>query len=222
MAEALLITRNDLVRLTALNGNVDTDKFIQFIKIAQDIHIEHYLGTQLIEKIKTLILNGDINEVAFEDYKDLLEIYVKPMVIYWAMVEYLPNAAYTIANKGVYKHSSENAENVEKTEVDFLINKYSNIAKEYKLVSFWITKKGYLRLAIAKDGIQRKHLVHRLVADAFIENPLNKEQVNHINGIKSDNRVENLEWVTNYENFSHSVLMGKQKHIKDYTKYIAL
>jgi len=43
----------------------------------------------------------------------------------------LPNAAYTIANKGVYKHSSENAENVEKTEVDFLINKYSNIAKEY-------------------------------------------------------------------------------------------
>ena len=39
MAEALLITRNDIVRFTALNGNVDTDKFIQFIKIAQDIHI---------------------------------------------------------------------------------------------------------------------------------------------------------------------------------------
>lgn len=131
MAEALLITRNDLVRLTALNGNVDTDKFIQFIKIAQDIHIEHYLGTQLIEKIKTLILNGDINDPVFEDYKGLLEVYVKPMLIYWAMVEYLPNAAYTIANKGVYKHSSENAENVDKIEIDFLINKYSDIAKEY-------------------------------------------------------------------------------------------
>lgn len=89
-----------------------------------------------------------------------------------------------------------------------------------KLVSFWITKTGYLRLAIAKDGIQKKHLVHRLVADAFIENPLNKEQVNHINGIKSDNRVENLEWVTNYENYTHSVLMGKQKHIKDISKYV--
>ena len=205
MAEALLITRNDLVRLTALNGNVDTDKFIQFIKIAQDIHIEHYLGTQLIAKLQSevilanqgiptaitvtnqgtgyttgtavnttsatgtglklnitagggLITNATINTAGTgykvgntaavtggtngtvtitsiytipTDYKDLLEIYVKPMVIYWAMVEYLPNAAYTIANKGVYKHSSENAENVEKTEVDFLINKYSNIAKEY-------------------------------------------------------------------------------------------
>jgi hypothetical protein len=131
MAEALLITRNDIVRFTALNGNVDTDKFIQFIKIAQDIHIEHYLGTQLIEKIKTLILNGDINDAGFSDYKDLLEVYIKPMLIHWAMVEYLPNAAYTIANKGVYKHSSENAENVDKTEIDFLITKYSNIAKEY-------------------------------------------------------------------------------------------
>lgn len=131
MAEALLITRNDIVRFTALNGNVDTDKFIQFIKIAQDIHIEHYLGTQLITKIKDLILNGDINDAGFSDYKNLLEVYVKPMLIHWAMVEYLPNAAYTIANKGVYKHSSENAENVDKTEIDFLITKYSNIAKEY-------------------------------------------------------------------------------------------
>jgi len=131
MAEALLITRNDLVRLTALNGNTDTDKFIQFIKIAQDIHVENYLGTQLITKIKDLILSNDIELPEFSEYKDLLELHVKPMVIYWAMVEYLPNAAYTIANKGIYKHSSENAENVDKLEVDFLTNKYSNIAKEY-------------------------------------------------------------------------------------------
>jgi hypothetical protein len=131
MAEALLITRDDLVRLTALNGNTDTDKFIQFVKIAQDIHIENYLGTQLLTKIKDLIISGDIDDPEFSEYKDLLELYVKPMLIYWAMAEYLPNAAYTIANKGVYKHSSENAENVDKLEVDFLVNKYSNIAKEY-------------------------------------------------------------------------------------------
>ena len=47
------------------------------------------------------------------------------------MVEYLPFAAYTIANKGVYKHSSENSENVQKTEVDFLIEKERNIAQSY-------------------------------------------------------------------------------------------
>ena len=131
MAEALFITRDDLVRLTALNGNTDTDKFIQFVKIAQDIHHENYLGTKLTEKLKDLIINGDIEDPSFSNYKELLEIYVKPMLIYWAMVEYLPNAAYTIANKGIYKHSSENAENVDKLEVDFLTNKYTSIAKEY-------------------------------------------------------------------------------------------
>ena len=47
MAQALFITRDDIVKFTALNGNIDTDKFIQFIKIAQDIHIQNYL-TQLI------------------------------------------------------------------------------------------------------------------------------------------------------------------------------
>jgi len=52
MAEALLITRDDLVRFTSVNGNVDTDKFIQYIKIAQDIHIQNYLGTELLNKIK--------------------------------------------------------------------------------------------------------------------------------------------------------------------------
>jgi hypothetical protein len=127
MATALLITRDDLVRFTAVNGNVDTDKFIQFIKIAQDIHIQNYLGTKLLEKIQTLIVAGTLTG----NYKTLTETYVKPMLIHWAMVEYLPFAAYTIANKGVYKHSSENSENVEKNEVDFLIEKKRQIAQHY-------------------------------------------------------------------------------------------
>jgi hypothetical protein len=127
MAEALFITRQDLVRLTSLNGNTDTDKFIQYVKIAQDIHIQNYLGTNLFDKIKSDIENDTLAD----PYLTLLEMYIKPMLIHWSMVEYLPFAAYTIANKGVYKHSSENAENVDKMEVDFLINKERSIAEHY-------------------------------------------------------------------------------------------
>lgn len=64
-------------------------------------------------------------------------------------------------------------------------------------------RKGYLRVVLCKDGVQKTHLVHRLVAEAFIPNPSNLPQVNHINEVKSDNRVENLEWVTCKENVNH-------------------
>ena len=127
MAQALLISRKDIVKFTAMNGNVDTDKFIQFIKIAQDIHIQNYLGTDLLNKIEADIIASSLTG----SYLTLVTDYVKPMLIHWAMVEYLPFAAYTVANKGVFKHSSENATNVDKDEIDFLIEKERNLAQYY-------------------------------------------------------------------------------------------
>lgn len=127
MAEAILITRKDVVKFTAMNGGVDTDKFIQYIKIAQDIHVQNYLGTDLLQAIQTKIKAGNLAG----DYLSLVTDYVKPLLCHWAMVEYLPFAAYTIANKGVYKHSSENAENVSKEEVDFLVEKERTTAQYY-------------------------------------------------------------------------------------------
>ena len=127
MATALFVTREDIVKFTAMNGNVDTDKFIQFVKIAQDIHIQNYLGTKLFNKINDAIVSNTLAS----PYTTLLSQYIKPMVIHFAMVEYLPFAAYTIANKGVFKHNSENSTNVEKNEVDFLIEKERDIAQHY-------------------------------------------------------------------------------------------
>ena len=65
-------------------------------------------------------------------------------------------------------------------------------------------KDGYLRCNIAQDGKFRLWLVHRLVAEAFIPNPDNKPEVNHIDGDKANNNVSNLEWVTREENIRHA------------------
>lgn len=127
MAEALLVTRKDIVKFTAMSGNVDTDKFIQYIKIAQDKHIENYLGTDLIDKIKQHIIDDDLAG----NYLTLVNEWIKPCLIHWAMVEYLPFAAYSIANKGVFKHTSENAENASRDEVDYLLEKERNTAQYY-------------------------------------------------------------------------------------------
>ncbi len=127
MAQALFVTREDIARYTAMNGNIDTDLFIQFVKIAQDTHIQNYLGTDLFNKIDSDIVASTLTGA----YATLVSDYVKWMVIHWAMVEYLPFASYTIANRGVYKHVSETGETVSKEEVDFLIEKQRKIAEHY-------------------------------------------------------------------------------------------
>ena len=62
----------------------------------------------------------------------------------------------------------------------------------------------YYVVPLCKYGNVKTHYVHRLIAKAFIPNPLNKPQVNHKNGIKTDNKASNLEWVTVSENTSHA------------------
>lgn len=127
MATALFIKRSDLVKNTALNGNVDTDKFIQFIKIAQEVHVRNYLGTDLYDKISADIIADTLTG----DYLNLVNDYVQPMLIHFAMAEYLPFAAYTIANGGVFKHGSENSETASKDEIDSLIARERDYAEYY-------------------------------------------------------------------------------------------
>ena len=127
MATTLFITPTDLKQNTILNGNVDTDMFIQFIKIAQQMHVQNYLGTQLYNtittKINTTTLTGD--------YLDLVVDYIQPMLIHFAMVDYLPFANYQIRNGGVFKHRTENSESTTKEELDLLVQKHRTFADFY-------------------------------------------------------------------------------------------
>ena len=73
---------------------------------------------------------------------------------------------------------------------------------------------GYFYVTLCKNGVSKHHKIHRLVANAFIPNPENKPTVNHIDGIKTNNLVENLEWCTHSENSQHSYDNGLVKPTK--------
>ncbi len=72
---------------------------------------------------------------------------------------------------------------------------------------------GYLQVTLFDAGRRKCALVHRLVAETFIPNPENKQTVNHKNGNKHDNAVENLEWATSAENNEHAVNTGLNKRL---------
>lgn len=93
-----------------------------------------------------------------------------------------------------------------------------------KIKKTFLQPHGYNSTCLCKNNILKYCLIHRLVAEAFIPNVYNKPQINHKNGIKNDNRVENLEWVTARENSIHSRKTGLnmnygENHHKTKLKY---
>jgi hypothetical protein len=130
----LFISPDDLVKRTAINGNVDRDQMVQFIKIAQDLHIQALLGTALYNKLKTDVLNDTLAG----NYETLMTDYVQDVLVHYAMVEILPFLAYKVSNGGIFKKQSENSEGIEKSELEYLIQKERDTAEHYgrRLVSY--------------------------------------------------------------------------------------
>lgn len=74
-----------------------------------------------------------------------------------------------------------------------------------------LTDRGYQSVVLYNNGKPKSFRVHQLVGKAFINNPLSKPCINHLDGIKSNNKVENLEWVTISENQKHAFKIGLNK-----------
>lgn len=107
---------------------------------------------------------------------------------------------YSVTRDGrIYSHS--------KRKKSYINHKTKRIYLGKWLVSY-LNNKGYLGVGLSKNGKSKHHTVHRLVAQAYIPNSFPHKYVIHKNGIRTDNRVENLEWVTAVEKEAHSKLSG--------------
>ncbi len=94
-----------------------------------------------------------------------------------------------------------------------VINGVRNKSIKSRILKQWATPTGYIYVTLSKNGVRKNEIVHILAATAFIDNPDKKPQVNHIDGVKSNNRICNLEWNTAKENCDHKINVLK-KHNK--------
>ena len=128
MSYALFITRNDIIKNTPLQGAIDADKLLPFIRTAQDKYLLNILGTVLFYKLQEDITAGN----TFTGYyKDLMDDHIKPTLIWYSCVEYIPFSGISFKSEGSFKHQSEQSISPGKNEIDYLLNKALNNADYY-------------------------------------------------------------------------------------------
>jgi len=127
--EYLLITPQQMIERSILDGNIDVDKYLFCIEQVQLSTIEPLLTTDLYAKIVTDAENDDLAGVYLTIYND----YVVPILKHEAIAQYIEVCSYMVANGGLFKHTAENKEVVNNQEARTLAGKYSNIAQNYVL-----------------------------------------------------------------------------------------
>lgn len=128
MAKTLLISTNSLKTYSNISGSMDSDKYVQYIAIAQDIHLQGVLGTDLLEKLQSDIAGSTLTG----NYQTLVDEWVTPALIHWALVEALPMMTVTVDNGGAFRFTPENGTPLLKEEVDSLVAQERDFAVYYE------------------------------------------------------------------------------------------
>lgn len=113
---------------------------------------------------------------------------------------------YEVSNQGRIRSLPRYVKDIKKKRTRFFKGRFINLSYD--------SNTGYFKVQLSKDNVKNKVFVHRLVASAFIPNPENKPTVNHKDGVKINNYIDNIEWCTYSENTLHSYRVLNRKSTK--------
>jgi hypothetical protein len=130
MAYPLFITRNDIIKNSPLQGAIDADRLLPFVRTAQDKYMLNLLGTVLFYYLQEKIADGTLDDLSVF-YQDLMNDHIKPTLIWYSCVEYIPFSGIQFKSEGALKYRSEQGETPSKNEIDYLLNKAMNSADFY-------------------------------------------------------------------------------------------
>ena len=129
---ALFITRNDIIKNSPLQGAIDADALLPFIRTAQDKYLKNLLGTVLFEYLQAQIVAGTQGNLSAY-YQTLLNDHIKFTLLWYACVEYMPFANIQFKSNGAVKQQSEQGVAPSKNEMDYVLQKASDNAQYYAL-----------------------------------------------------------------------------------------
>jgi hypothetical protein len=119
MAYALFISRNDIIKNTPLQGAIDADALLPFVRTSQDKYLKNLLGTVLFFYLQAEIEAGTVPTLSVY-YQDLLDDHIKNTLIWYSAVEYIPFSSVQFKSNGAVKQQSEQGVAPSKSEIDYL------------------------------------------------------------------------------------------------------
>ena len=132
MSYALFINRNDIIKNTPLQGAIDADALIPFVRTAQDKYLKNLLGTILFDYLQAQIIANTVDNLSVY-YQDLLDDYVKNALMWYSAVEYIPFSSVQFKSNGAVKQQSEQGIAPTKGEIDYLKAQAQQNADYYAL-----------------------------------------------------------------------------------------